>query len=89
MVLFALGLAAGASGLFNSKPEVPPTEGLPALPSVEPSPMVEAATNTPTPEPTPVPEAAIPSSVGTVPIPAGTYPIGSNLAVELASYWID
>ena len=89
VVLFALGLAAGASGLFGPREAASPTEALPSPVSVEASPVVELASSTPQPEPTLVPEAPIPPSVGMVPIPAGTYPIGSNLAVELAAYWID
>jgi len=89
VLLFALGLAAGASGFFGPREETSPTEAVPSPASVLASPVVELPSSTPQPEPTLVPEAPLPPSVGMVPIPAGTYPIGSNLAVELASYWID
>ncbi|MGH2619804.1 MAG: SUMF1/EgtB/PvdO family nonheme iron enzyme, partial [Anaerolineales bacterium] len=89
VLLFALGLVAGASGLFDSRQEASPTEAVPSPASIQASPVVEAASSTPSPEPTLVPEASLPLSVGMVPIPAGTYPIGSNLAVQLAAYWID
>ena len=87
VLLFALGLAAGA--VFGPKQEALPTEAVPSPESVQASPVVETASSTPQPEPTLAPEAPLPASMGMVPIPAGTYPIGSNLAVALAAYWID
>ena len=86
-LLFALGLVAGA--VFGPKQEALPTEAVPSPVSVQASPVVETASSTPQPEPTLAPEAPLPASIGMVPIPAGTYPIGSNLAVALGAYWID
>lgn len=89
VLLFAVGLLAGASGLFDSGQEGTPTEPFSTQAAALASPVVEGSTSSPAPEATPVPEVPLPSSLGMVPIPAGTYPIGSNLAVELAAYWID
>ncbi len=89
VALFAIGLVAGTSGLFRREQSAPPPQPTASPAPPEPSAVPALATEVPSPEPTPVAAVPLPSSVGMVSIPADTYPIGSNLAVELGAYWID
>jgi formylglycine-generating enzyme required for sulfatase activity len=87
LVLFAFGLAAGATGLFAPKAttSAPQPTAVPTLPP----PTLAAIAPEATSAPPAASEAPLPSSLGMVAIPAGTYTIASNAGVDLSAYWID
>jgi formylglycine-generating enzyme required for sulfatase activity len=92
IALFAIGFAAGLAGLFEDRQpeqELAPTDP-PAATSLPISTSVPAtATESAALVLTEVPEERLPSSIGMITIPAGTYPIGTDRAISVASYWID
>jgi formylglycine-generating enzyme required for sulfatase activity len=88
LMLFAVGLGAGA--IFNSRQSEPPPQSS-SVPAT-PRPTAGATVAAPTSEPqaaAAAAESSLPSSVGMVAIPAGTYTIASNAGVDLGAYWID
>jgi hypothetical protein len=84
--LFAVGLLAGAAGLFGGRqsPAAPLPTTVPA-PTEAPSPVPTA----PAEEPPTAAPVTLASSIGMVAVPAGTYTIASNAGVDLSAYWID
>ena len=89
LLLFVVGLAAGRAGLFGTRGAAPlPTPTFDVAPATT-VPVVATVAEPPTAGPTPAAQLSLPSSLGMVAIPPGTYPIGVDRAIDLGDYWID
>jgi len=89
LVLFAVGLAAGLAGLFRTPSAAPQPTATIETPAPTNVPLVATVAEPPTAVPSVAREPSPPSSIGMVAIPAGTYPIGEDRAIDVGSYWID
>ncbi len=90
VIVFAVGIVAGMAGVFSAPSESPPqaTATIDAATATV-APLVATAAEPPTAVPTPAIEPPPPASLGMVMVPAGTYPIGEDRAINVAEYWID
>ncbi len=89
LLLFSAGVVAGLAGVFGSQSAAPlPTSTAESQPPTLP-PNTATAVAPPTAQPTAVTEIPLPSSLGMVQIPAGTYGIGLDRFTNLGDYWID
>ena len=89
LLLFSAGVVAGLSGVFGSQSAAPlPTSTEESQPPTLP-PNTPATVAPPTAQPTAATEISLPSSLGMVLIPGGTYPIAEDRASSVGEYWID
>jgi hypothetical protein len=88
-LLFGLGIVAGMAGVFGKQVEAPLPTSSSEPPTATAAPPATATVEPPTPVPTAAIEVSLPSSLGMVPVPGGTYPIALNRASALGNYWID
>lgn len=91
LLIFAIGFAAGLTGLIGGSPAPAPASPSPgSTQAAAEQPVVTAAVEpTQTAEPSEPAAVALPSSLNMVSVPAGTYPIGANQAAEVEVFWID
>ena len=89
LLLFSAGVVAGLAGVFGSQSGAPlPTSTEESQPPTLP-PNTAIAVAPPTAQPTAATEISLPSSLGMVLIPGGTYPIAEDRASSVGGYWID
>lgn len=89
LLLFSAGVVAGLAGVFGSQSAAPvPTSTEESQPPTLP-PNTPTAVAPPTAQPTVATEISLPSSLGMVLIPGGTYPIAEDRASSVGEYWID
>ncbi len=89
LLLFSAGVVAGLAGVFGSQSAAPlPTSTEESQPPTLP-PNTATAVAPPTAQPTAATEISLPSSLGMVLIPGGTYPIAEDRASSVGEYWID
>jgi formylglycine-generating enzyme required for sulfatase activity len=89
LLLFGAGVVAGLAGVFGSQSAVPLPTSTKAAPTATHPPDPTTAVGPPTALPATAIEISLPSSLGMVLIPGGTYPIAEDRAISVSDYWID
>jgi len=89
LLLFGVGVVARLADLFGGQSAAQLPTSTEESPTAAPTPIPATAVEPATALPSAAIEISLPSSLGMVPIPGGTYPIAEDRAISVGDYWID